>query len=74
MIYNDDKIKKDKDYYKLVLVNHLLLYYMPISRIAYNNWKVEILDFNFGFILLITISLIIVLRTRYKSKKHSKLK
>ena len=67
-MYNEDKIRKDKDYYRLVLINHLLLYYMPISRIGYNNWKIEILDFNVGFSILITISLVIVLRVRYKRK------
>ena len=52
-MYNEDKIRNDKDYYKSVLINHFLLYYIPLSRIAYNNWKIEILDFNMGFAIMI---------------------
>ncbi len=71
-MYNEDKIRNDKDYYKSVLINHFLLYYIPLSRIAYNNWKIEILDFNIGFAIMISISLVIVLRARYKKLYRKK--
>ncbi len=68
MIFNNDKIRGDKDYYILVIIIHILLYYMPLSRLKEKSW-----NFNFaetgnytGFIILITISLIIVLFEKYK--------
>ena len=68
MFFKYDKIRKDNDYYILVILIHILLYYMPILNLKQSNW-----NFNFaetgndmGFIILITISLIVVLFEKYK--------
>ncbi|MEG0844562.1 MAG: hypothetical protein RSF39_10565 [Romboutsia sp.] len=68
MFFNDNKIRNDKDYFRLVIIIHILLYYMPISQLKNKNWNFNFVDTgNYtGFIALITISLIIVIVEKNK--------
>lgn len=70
IIFNDEKIRNDKEYYRLVVIIHIMSYYPCLIKLKEKNWNFNFADTgNYsGLIVLITISLIMTIIERRKGR------